>query len=143
MCHPPALAGCCGGERSCAGHMVKPQSGRQLANGRFCGVIVCAPFQIGLKLLAWQPYFGNGIYAAEGKLLPSLVARLLESTVMELSVVSMVMLDADTMVGGKLLKCLFGGDGLDGGIVDLKMDKLQWGVVIHEDGGTPVSLFGE
>jgi hypothetical protein len=63
--------------------------------------------------------------------------------VAELSIVVMVVLDADAVFCGKLLKCSFGSNGLDSVIVDLAMDESQSGAVIRKDGDTPVSLFGE
>ncbi len=51
------------------------------------------------------------------------------------------MLDANALLGGKGLKCILGGDGLDGGIIDLEMDVSQARVVVHKDGRAPRSNF--
>ena len=64
-----------------------------------------------------------GIDASEGETLTAVVAGLPKSIVIEASVVAMIMLDADAVLGGKGFERTFGGDGLDCGIADLKMDK--------------------
>ncbi len=50
-----------------------------------------------------------GIDAAEGELLSSVVAGLLESVVVEAPVVAVVVLDSHAVFGGKCLEGVFGG----------------------------------
>ncbi len=76
-------------------------------------------------------------------MLASFVACLLESVVIKLSVVAVIMLDANAVLGGKGLECSLGGDGLDGGVIDLEMDESQTRVVVHKDGRAPVALLGK
>jgi hypothetical protein len=84
-----------------------------------------------------------GIHSAEGKTLAAFVACLLEGVIVKLSVVAVIMLDANAMLGGKGLKCSPGGNGLDGGVIDLEMDELQTRVVVHKAGPAPVALLGK
>ena len=84
-----------------------------------------------------------GIHSAEGKTLAAFVACLLEGVIVKLSVVAAIMLDANAMLGGKGLKCSPGGNGLDGGVIDLEMDELQTRVVVHKAGPAPVALLGK
>ncbi len=58
------------------------------------------------------------------------LACLLEGVVSNLSFITVIVLDADTMLGGKLLKRLLGKDGLGGEVVDLEMHKMHLGVVV-------------
>ncbi len=53
----------------------------------------------------------------------AVVSGLPKSVVIEASVVAMIVLDVDAVLGGKGFECAFGGNGLDRRIVDLKMDK--------------------
>jgi hypothetical protein len=53
-----------------------------------------------------------GVYAQESELLVRFVVRLLESIVGESSVVTVIMLNFYTVVGGKGLKGAFGGDSI-------------------------------
>ncbi len=55
----------------------------------------------------------------------------------------MVVVDANAVLGGKLLKRVLGGDSFDGGIIDLDMHKTQSGVMIHKNCAAPVPLLGE
>ncbi len=55
----------------------------------------------------------------------------------------MIVLDADTVLGSKLLKCLLGKDGLGGGVIDLLMHEMQLGAVVHKNGGVSVPLLDE
>jgi hypothetical protein len=64
-----------------------------------------------------------GVDATKGEMLAAVVAGLPKSFVIEASVVAMIVLDADAVLGGKGFERTFGGDGLDCGIADLKMDK--------------------
>ena len=58
-------------------------------------------------------------------------------------VVSVVVVDANTVLGGELLKSVLGGDSLDGGIIDLVVHKTQSGVMVDKDGLASVALLGE
>jgi hypothetical protein len=53
------------------------------------------------------------IYATEGELLARVVARLLECIVGESTVVAVIMLNFYTVLGGKSLKGVFGGNSFN------------------------------
>ncbi len=73
-------------------------------------------------------------HSVEGKTLVAFVACLLEGVVVKSSVVAVIMLDANAVLGGKGLECSLGGDDLDGGVINLEMDELLTRVVVHKDG---------
>ncbi len=54
-----------------------------------------------------------GVYATEGELLARILARLLERIVGESTIVAVIILNFYTVLGGKGLKGVFGGDGFD------------------------------
>ena len=60
-----------------------------------------------------------GIHATKSKLLVVGLTCLLEGIVDKLSVVTVIVLDADAMLSGKLLKHLLGKDGLTFPLMDL------------------------
>ena len=60
-----------------------------------------------------------GVYATEGKLLACVMARLFEGIVGELPIVTVVVLDSDTVFSSKGLKGAFGGDGFDRQVINL------------------------
>jgi hypothetical protein len=68
---------------------------------------------------------------------------LLEGIFSKLSVITVIVLDADTMLGGKLLKCLLGKDGLSGRVVNLEVHETQMGVGVHKNSTVSVLLLGE
>ncbi len=85
-----------------------------------------------------------GIHSpADGKMLAAFVACLLEGIVVKLSVVAVIMLDANAMLGSEGLECSLGGNGLDGGVINLEMDESQTRVVVHKDGPAPVAFLGK
>ncbi len=53
------------------------------------------------------------------------------------------MLDVNAMLGGEGLECSLGGDGLNGGVINLDMNESQTRVVVHKDGRAPVALPGK
>ena len=55
----------------------------------------------------------------------------------------MVVVDANAVLGGKLLKSVFGGDSFDGGIIDLVVHETHSGVMVEKDGAASVPLLGE
>ncbi len=55
----------------------------------------------------------------------------------------MVVVNANTMLSGELLKGVLGGKCFDGGIIDLVVYETQSGVMVHKDGATLVPLLGE
>jgi hypothetical protein len=59
-----------------------------------------------------------------------------------MSIITVIVLDADTVLVGKLLKCLLSKNGLTGRFVDLEMHKTQSGVVVHKNGAVSVPLLG-
>jgi len=54
-----------------------------------------------------------------------------------------LVVDANAMLGGKLLKSVLGGDRFDGGIIDLVVYKTHSGVMVDKDGAALVPLLGE
>jgi hypothetical protein len=84
-----------------------------------------------------------GVHGTESKQLRAGLAWLLEGVVSKSSVIKVIVLDADNVLGGKLLKCLPGKDGLSGGVVILKVHKMQSGVVVHKNSAVSVPLLGE
>jgi hypothetical protein len=60
-----------------------------------------------------------------------------------LAIVAVEVVDANAVLGVKLLKRVLGSDSLDGGIINLVMHKMQSGVMVHKNGATPVPLLGE
>ncbi len=55
----------------------------------------------------------------------------------------MVVVDANAVLGGKLLKNVLGGDSFDRGIINLVVHKTQSGVMVDKDGAALVPLLGE
>ena len=54
-----------------------------------------------------------GVYDTEGKLLVRVMTCLFEGIVRESPIVTVAVLDSNTMFGSKGLKCAFGSDGFD------------------------------
>jgi hypothetical protein len=95
------------------------------------GVAACWHSLTGPKLHAWQ--FHSGKWA----ITPQKVSRWWMALYDCLKAFSAnhrfsIVLDADTMLSGKLLKCLLGKDGLSGRVVNLEVHKMQSGVVFHK-----------
>ncbi len=84
-----------------------------------------------------------GIDPTEGESLSFRTAAVLEGVVCKLSVVTVVVEDADAVLLGKVLEGLLGVHGFFGGELCHQMDVLERGVVVHEDGGHCVALLGE
>jgi hypothetical protein len=89
------------------------------------------------------PFLEVGVYPTEGKSLMTALAWFLEGIVGKLAIVAVIVVDANAVLGSKLLKRLLGGDSLDGGIINLVMHETQSGVMVHKNGATPVPLLGE
>jgi hypothetical protein len=68
---------------------------------------------------------------------------LIPGIVRKLSVTTVIVLNADTLLGGKLLKCLLGKDGLSGGGNNLEVHTMQSGVVVKKKRAVSVPLLGE
>ncbi len=83
------------------------------------------------------------IYPAEGKLLPCIVACLLEGVVMEASVVAVVVKDLDSVFCCILLEGKLGGKCFVGLVIELEVDKTKVAIVVDKDGGAFVALLGE
>ena len=66
-----------------------------------------------------------GVDAKKGELLAHIVTCLLEGIVRELPAVVMVMYNFNTALSSKSLEGAIGGDGLDRGIIDLEVHKMQ------------------
>ena len=58
-------------------------------------------------------------------------------------VVAVVVVDANAVLGGKLLKSVLGGDSFDGEIINLVVHETQSGVMVDKDGAASVPLLGE
>ncbi len=58
-------------------------------------------------------------------------------------VVTVVVVDANAVLGGKLRKSMLGGDSFDGGIINLVVHETQSGVMLDKDGAASVPLLGE
>ncbi len=84
-----------------------------------------------------------GIDPTEGELLFFGTAAVFEGVVCKLSVVAVVVEDADAVLLGKVLKGSLGFHGLLGGELGHQMDVLEPRVVVHKDGGCRVVLLGE
>ncbi len=55
----------------------------------------------------------------------------------------MVVVDANAVLGGELLKSVLGGNSFDGGIINLVVHKMQSGVMVNKDGAASVPLLCE
>ena len=84
-----------------------------------------------------------GIDPTEDESLSFGAAVVLEGVVCKMSIVAVVVEDADTMLLGKVLEGSLGVHGFLGGELRHQMDVLEPGVVVHEDGGRCVALLGE
>jgi hypothetical protein len=73
-----------------------------------------------------------GIDPAKGKMLSLGAVTILESVVHEMSIVTMVMEDADAMLLGEMLKCALSFDCFFRGELGHKMDVLELGVMIKK-----------
>ncbi len=83
------------------------------------------------------------IDSTEGESLSFGAAAVLESVVCKLSVVTVVVEDANAVLLGKVLKSSLGFHGLLRGELGHQMDVLEPRVVVHKDGGCRVVLLGE
>ncbi len=103
-----------------------PHTFPEISDGFFCNAI--------LKV---------GIDPTEGESLSLSTAAVLEGVVCKLSVVAVVVEDADAMLLSKVLEGLLGFHGFLGGKFGHQMNVLEPGLVVHEDGGRCVALLGE
>ncbi len=90
-----------------------------------------------------NPILEVSVYPTEGESLTTVLTLFLESVVVETPVVAVVVVDANAMLGGKLLKSVFGGNSFDGGIIKLVVHETQSGVIVNKDGAASVPLLGE
>jgi hypothetical protein len=84
-----------------------------------------------------------GIDPAKGKMLSLGAATVLESGVRELSIVAIVVEDADAMLLSKVLKRALSFDCFFRGELGHEMDVLELGVMIDKDCGCGVLLLGK
>jgi hypothetical protein len=84
-----------------------------------------------------------GIAPTEGESLSFCTAAVLEGVVCKLSIVAVVVEDADAMLLGEVLEGLLGLHGFLGGKLGHQMDVLEPRVMVHKDGGCRVALLGE
>ncbi len=84
-----------------------------------------------------------GIDPTEDESLSFCIAAVLERVVCKLSVVAMVVEDADAVLLGKVLKGLLGVHGFLGGELHHQIDVLEPGVVVHKDDRRCVAFLGE
>jgi hypothetical protein len=83
------------------------------------------------------------IEPTEGELLPCIVAPLLEGTVMEASVVAVIMEDLDSMFCSVLLEGKLGGECFAGLVAKLEVDKMEVALVVNVDGVALILLLGK
>ncbi len=86
---------------------------------------------------------GMGIDPTKGKTLSLGAAAVLEGIVSELSIVTMVVEDADTVLLGKVFERTLGFHCFFRGELGHEMDVLQLGVVGDKDSGRSVAFLGE
>jgi hypothetical protein len=60
-----------------------------------------------------------------------------------MTIVAVVVVDVNAVLGGELLKCMLVSDSFDRGIINLVMHKMQSGVMVHKNGAAPVPFLGE
>ncbi len=84
-----------------------------------------------------------GIHTTESKPLAAGLTQLLGVIVSKSSVITLIVLDVDTVLGCKLLKCLLGKGGLSSRVIDLEVQKTQSGVLVHKNSAVSVPLLGE
>ena len=84
-----------------------------------------------------------GVYATEGKLLAGVMACLFEGVVGETSIVAVIVLDPNAVLGSEGLKGVFGGNGFDRRVINLKVDVSHASVVVDEDSSTAIALLGK
>jgi hypothetical protein len=84
-----------------------------------------------------------GIDSTEGELLPCIMACLSESIVVEMSVVTVVMEDLDSMLCSILLKGKLGSESFVRLVVKLEVDESKVAEVVDKDGGALVALLGK
>ena len=76
-------------------------------------------------------------------MLACVLACLLEGIVGEASIVAVLVLDPNTMLGSEGLEGALGGDGFNRRVIDLGVDVLQaTGVVVDKDGSAAIALLG-
>jgi hypothetical protein len=68
---------------------------------------------------------------------------LLEVVVVKLTVITVIVLDANNVLGSKLLKCLLGKDGFSGRVFKMEVHKTKSGVVVHKNSAVSLPLLGE
>ena len=84
-----------------------------------------------------------GVDSTVGKSLFLSCAVVDECIVGETAIVCMIVIDADVVIGGELLECMFCLDGFVAAEVLHEMDIAEAREVVDEDGCCLVSLFGE
>ncbi len=90
-----------------------------------------------------DPILEMGVDATEGELLAACLARLFERVVCELSIIAVIMFNFYAVLACKLLKRLFGLEGLFRQQVQHEMDESHARVMIDEDDGAHVSPLGK
>ncbi len=60
-----------------------------------------------------------------------------------MSIITVIVSDADTMLGCNLLECLLGKHGLCSGVVNLEVHETQSEEVVHKNSAISVLLLGE
>jgi hypothetical protein len=83
------------------------------------------------------------VHATESKPLTAGLTRLIKVVVSKLSIITVIVLDAGTLLGGKLLKCLLGKDGLSSKVNNWDVHKTQLGVVVLKNSAVSVPLLDD
>jgi hypothetical protein len=84
-----------------------------------------------------------GVDPTKGEPLPLGTAAVLEGIVHKLSIVAVVVKDADAMMLGKVFKCAFDFHHLFRAELGHEVNVLELGVVINKDSGHCVAFLGE
>ncbi len=84
-----------------------------------------------------------GIDPTKGETLPLGTAAVLEGVVRELSIVTVVVEDADAVLLGKVFEHAFGFHCFLGGELGHEVNIIELGVVVNKDGGHCIAFLGE
>ena len=113
MCRPPAPEGCCGGARRCIVRRATVQSALLRAIKPCCQQLLAYALGEVTNAALGNAILEVGVHATEGKLLARVLACLFKGIVGESPIVTVVVLDSDTVFGSKGHKGAFGGNGFD------------------------------
>jgi hypothetical protein len=84
-----------------------------------------------------------GVYTTEDKLLAGIMVCLFEGVVRETPIVAVIVLDPNAVLSGEGLEGVFGGNGFDQRVINLRVDILQATVVVDKEGSAAMALLGK